>query len=153
MSSASVRIRPIRAGDEPVWRTLWQGYCDFYEVVLGEEVSAHTFRRLLDPSCPVEGLAAEDGQGRVVGIAHYLLQENTWTTTPVCYLEDLYVVPEARGTGAGRALLNWLVAAMHERGWSRLYWLTREGNVTARRLYDRYTKADGFVRYVVKPTA
>ena len=150
MSRSDTHVRAIRGDDETSWRLLWKGYCDFYEVALGEEVTAHTWRRILDPASPVDAIVAEDARGEVVGIAHYVLHENTWTTTPVCYLEDLFVAPSARGTGAGRALLDWLVAALRERGWSRLYWMTKESNATARRLYDHYTRADGFVRYVVK---
>ena len=150
MSRSDTHVRAIRSDDENSWRLLWKGYCDFYEVALGEEVTAHTWRRILDPASPVDAIVAEDARGDVVGIAHYVLHENTWTTTPVCYLEDLFVAPSARGAGAGRALLDWLVTALRERGWSRLYWMTKEGNATARRLYDHYTRADGFVRYVVK---
>ena len=146
-----LRVREIRSSDEAAWRRLWAGYCEFYEESLGDEVTGHTWRRLLDAKSPVHGLVAEDGKGEVVGIANYILHENTWTTTPVCYLEDLFVAPGARGTGAGRALLERLVSEMRERGWSRLYWMTREDNATARRLYDRFTRADDFVRYVVRP--
>ncbi|CAG0997818.1 D-amino-acid N-acetyltransferase [Burkholderiales bacterium] len=151
MGEHSVRVRPIRASDERAWRELWRGYCEFYEVALAEDVTRHTFARIADPGSPVSGIVAESVRGDVVGIANYLLHENTWTTTPVCYLEDLFVAPAARGNGAGRALLDWLVSAARENGWSRLYWMTRHDNVTARRLYDHYAKADGFVRYVVVP--
>lgn len=151
MSDASIRVRGIRPDDETAWRRLWAGYCAFYEVSLPAEVTAHTWRRILDPAVPVYAIAAEDRGGRVVGIANYILHENTWTRTSVCYLEDLFVEPDVRGTGAGRALLDWLVAETRARGWSRLYWMTKEGNATARRLYDRYTRSDGFVRYVVLP--
>jgi hypothetical protein len=39
---------------------------------------------------------------------------------------------------------------MRAEGWARLYWMTREDNTAARRLYDRHASADGFVRYVVR---
>ena len=47
----------------------------------------------------------------------------------------------------GRALIDDLLDLAKERGWDRLYWHTDAGNKTARTLYDRYTKADNFVRY------
>ena len=76
-----------------------------------------------------------------------------WETSPVCYLEDLYVEPGVRAGGVGRKLIDWLVDAMAREGWSRLYWLTRENNYRARGLYDKYTPRDPFVRYVVKRSA
>jgi hypothetical protein len=39
---------------------------------------------------------------------------------------------------------------MRAEGWARLYWMTRADNVQARRLYDRFAQADGFVRYVIR---
>jgi hypothetical protein len=39
---------------------------------------------------------------------------------------------------------------MRAEGWSRLYWMAREDNAAARALYDRFTPADGFVRYLLK---
>ncbi|SUV87521.1 acetyltransferase [Bordetella pertussis] len=80
---------------------------------------------------------------------NYLLHENTSTLAPVCYLQDLYVDPQARAQGAGRRMLDWLVDEARTRGWSRLYWNTRENNYRARALYDQYTPHSGFVRYVV----
>ena len=144
-----VRVRPLGSGDEVGWRTLWKGYCDFYEEEIPEEVTAATWERLHDPASHVAGLVAEL-DGDVVGIANYVVHPSTWATGDYCYLEDLFVSPQARGTGAGRALLNAMIAMRDANGWARVYWHTRESNATARRLYDRYVEADDFVRYVVR---
>jgi GNAT superfamily N-acetyltransferase len=76
-----------------------------------------------------------------------VIHPGSWTLQPICYLEDLFVDPQARGRGIGRALIDDLVALARARGWSRLYWHTKASNETARRLYDRYVAADDFVRY------
>jgi GNAT superfamily N-acetyltransferase len=68
----------------------------------------------------------------------------------VCYLEDLFVAPSTRGHGVGTALIEWLRNAMRAEGWARVYWMTKSDNLPARRLYDRFTQADGFVRYVIR---
>jgi GNAT superfamily N-acetyltransferase len=68
----------------------------------------------------------------------------------VCYLEDLFVTPSARGRGIGSALLEWLRNAMRAEGWARLYWMTRSTTPHARRLYDGFAQADDFVRYVIR---
>jgi GNAT superfamily N-acetyltransferase len=68
----------------------------------------------------------------------------------VCYLEDLFVLESARGRGVGKALIEWLRNAMFAEGWARLYWVTREDNAPARALYDQFTAADGFVRYMLR---
>lgn len=148
-------IRPARAGDESEWRRLWAGYCDFYGAVVPEETTAATWRRILEPSSRIGALLAVDG-GETLGFANYVLHPFTWSERPTCLLEDLYVTPDARGRGIGGGLIEHLVARGRAEGWARVYWHTREGNATARRLYDRFCPADGFVRYTIAlqgPTA
>jgi GNAT superfamily N-acetyltransferase len=138
----------VSAADEPVWRVLWDGYCEFYETVVPPDVTAETWRRLLEPGGPVEGLVAER-DGEVVGFVNCVIHPSTWATAESCYLEDLFVSPAARGTGAGRALIEAVVERARSRGLEKVYWHTREDNSRARALYDTFTKADDFVRYVV----
>lgn len=145
----SAVIRAALPSDEPVWRELWQAYCAFYGASLGDAVTARTWKRILDPDSSVMCIVAEV-DGAVVGFANCVVHENTWETQAICYLEDLFVAPSLRGRGVGAALIDWLRNAMRAEGWARLYWLTREDNAQARGLYDRYAKADGFVRYVIR---
>lgn len=139
-------IRDPAADDEADWRRLWAGYLAFYGEDLPEAVTAATWRRILDPATPVFArFAARDGT--LVGMTVNVLHEGTWTVAPVCYLEDLFVAPEARSAGIGRALIADLVDLGTMRGWSRLYWHTKLGNAEARRLYERFVAADDFCRY------
>jgi GNAT superfamily N-acetyltransferase len=142
-------IRAALPADEPVWRELWKGYCEFYQAQVPDEVTQRTWKRILDPDSQVMCIVAEV-EGKVYGFAHCVVHENTWETQAVCYLEDLFVRPGARGRGIGTALLEWLRNAMRAEGWARLYWVTKADNVEARRLYDRFTVADDFVRYVIR---
>jgi GNAT superfamily N-acetyltransferase len=142
-------IRSALPADEPVWRRLWLEYLEFYAASVPDDVTNRTWQRILDPDSAVMCIVAEvDGQ--VYGFASCVVHEHTWETQPVCYLQDLYVMPAARGHGIGSALIEWLRNAMRAEGWARLYWVTREDNAQARRVYDRFTKADDFVRYVIR---
>ena len=145
----NITIRKLQQRDEARWRALWDGYCRFYERDLSEPVTRHTWARLMDPASPVHGVVAEADSAGVIGMANYVIHENTWTLTPVCYLEDLFVDPAQRAGGVGRQLIDWLLVEMKTQGWSRLYWHTRENNYRARGLYDKFTPHSGFVRYVV----
>ncbi len=153
-----ITVREAGAQDEAAWRRLWAGYTRFYETDVPEPVTAATWRRMLDPAEPLFGRlavrCADGGQGAqaapaedIVGFAVCVLHAGTWTLDPVCYLEDLFVEPAARGQGAGRALIEDLIELCHTSGWSRLYWHTQAGNATARHLYDRFAPADDYVRY------
>src|SRR5690606_23191559 len=134
--SDGVRVRPLVAEDRAQWEPLWQGYLTFYESSVPAEVTEATFGRLLDDPV-MHGLVATDATGDLVGILHYIVHPTTWDTRPVCYLEDLFVAPQQRGTGAGRALIAALTGIGRDEGWSAIYWMTKADNAVARRLYDR----------------
>jgi ribosomal protein S18 acetylase RimI-like enzyme len=144
---ARFAIRALAARDKAAWRALWRGYCDFYQATIPDEATEATWARLLDPAQPMLGLVACDAEDRPVGLAHCVLHLNTWTEKPVCYLEDLYVAPEARGGGAARALIEALAERGRRAGWLRLYWMTKADNRRARALYDRVGTLTGWVRY------
>jgi GNAT superfamily N-acetyltransferase len=146
----SVTVRPASAADEAAWRELWAGYNEFYAAELAADVTARVWSRILDPASTVNAVVAMDDAGAVVGFANYVIHPKTWSVQPVCYLEDFFVRPAARGVGAGRALIDWLVRAAEGQGWCQVYWVTRHDNAAARRLYDSYVLADDFVRYVVR---
>ena len=135
-------IRDPVPDDEGAWRNLWAGYCAFYETKLPEAVTAATWARMLTPGSQLFGRLAE-WKGEVAGFTISVLHASTWTLAPICYLEDLFVTARGHGLRAHRGPARNGKA----RGWARLYWHTRQGNETARRLYDKFAGADDFVRY------
>lgn len=141
----AVTVRAVRAEDYPQWRPLWDGYTHFYDCVLDESVTASTWERALDPHSSMFCRVAES-EGRVIGFAMCVLHEGTWSTAPICYLEDLFVDATQRGAGTGQALIDALMEEGKREGWSKLYWVTRQNN-PARKLYDRFGEADDYVRY------
>jgi GNAT superfamily N-acetyltransferase len=90
---------------------------------------------LFADSPAVFGHVAVDGSGEAVGFALWFLNFSTWLGSHGIYLEDLYVRPHARGTGAGRALLATLAAICVERGYPRLEWWVLNWN-PAREFYE-----------------
>lgn len=141
-------IHPLRPEDHDAWRELWEGYLTFYESGIGEEVTEGTFQRLIDDEA-LHGALARDADGRAIGLVHWLTHPATWSMSDYCYLEDLYVAPEQRGSGAGRALIQHVRDWAAEEGCAKLYWLTQEQNSTARSLYDRVARHTGFTHYQV----
>jgi len=140
-------IRPLGDADRPEWEPLWQGYLRFYETSVAPEVTETTWRRMMDPKQDPHGFCAVDDEGRLIGIVHYHFHRSTWTIGDYCYLQDLFVLPEARGSGAGRKLIEAVYDAAAARGASQVYWLTQDFNETARRLYDRIGELTPFIKY------
>ena len=142
-------LSPLAADDHDDWLSLWWGYLEFYETELSTAQTELTFARLINPNDAVHGVIARDDAGRAIGFTHWLTHPSTWSAGPYCYLEDLFVHPDARGSGTGAALIE------HVRGWAersgcvRVYWLTQRGNHKARELYDRVAQDTGFVHYQI----
>ena len=144
---ADLTIRPLVADDESHWRRLWTLYIEFYETSVSEIVYRTTFARLLSgESNEYKCLVALRGNSPV-GIAHYLFHRHCWKVENVCYLQDLYVDAEHRGTGVGRALIEGVYAAADVEGCPAVYWTTQHFNVVGRRLYDRIGELTPFIRY------
>jgi len=141
-----VIVHDLAASDRAQWDPLWAGYLRFYESALAHEVTETTWRRLLDPNEPMFALVAEEN-GALLGVTHCVIHRGTWAIGDFCYLEDLFVTPQARGKGVGRALIEAVYARADANGWSRVYWLTHESNTTARQLYDKVAKNLGFIQY------
>lgn len=142
-----MRIRRLDAKDKPDWLRLFQAYIDFYQARVAQEVIEQTWTRCLNQEDGFLALVAADDTDRVCGIAHLLFHASTWSPTTYCYLEDLFVDPSRRRAGAGRALIDAVYKEADARGCTRTYWMTQEGNQTARSLYDRLATKSPFVQY------
>lgn len=147
---ADVAIRPLEARDEGEWRRLWTAYLEFYESSVPEEVYRATFARILAGNAGAQdkifGLIVE-ADGSPAGLVHYFFHQHCWRVENVCYLQDLYVDPDFRGTGLGRALIEAVYARADSAGCPAVYWMTQEFNQTARQLYDRIAKLTPFIKY------
>ncbi len=142
-----IEIRPLEAGDEAEWRRLFLAYIAFYEAEVPDTVVALTWRRLVGREDGMRGFVAGRVGGPLSGMAVAVLHRSTWSATWYCYLEDLFVDPEARGGGIGRALIEAVYRAADAEGATRTYWVTHEDNRTARRLYDQLAAKSPFVQY------
>ncbi|WP_066149829.1 GNAT family N-acetyltransferase [Hydrogenophaga pseudoflava] len=146
-----MRIRPIEQADYAGWRPLWDGYNAFYgragDTALDEAITCQTWERFFVASDPVKAFVAElDGQ--IVGLVHLVYHPSTTRQCDVCYLQDLFTSPMARGRGVGRRLIERVYAEAQSKGCSRVYWTTFEDNRTARALYDQVAQYNGAIMYV-----
>lgn len=143
---STVQIRPVTPQDHDLWLPLWQAYLTFYKTELPASVSAVTWQRLLDPSEPTNAaLAWVDG--KAVGMVHFIYHRSNWSVANACYLQDLLVAPEQRGTGVGRLLIEHVYATAKANGCDKVHWLTHETNATAIQLYERIAERPGFIQF------
>jgi GNAT superfamily N-acetyltransferase len=124
-------IRPATPDDLPTIVALTRALAEYerlaHEVVLDE---ARLREHLFGPRPFAEVLIAEDA-GRAVGFALFFHNYSTFLGRPGIYLEDLFVLPEARGHGHGKALLRALARLAVDRGCGRLEWAVLDWNEPA----------------------
>ena len=141
-----VVVSRLLPDDRLAWQELFRGYNAFYERVLPADMYDRAWREFQDGG-RMHALGARL-DGRLVGIGHFLVHAST-TASDVCYLQDLFTAPEARGKGVARAVIWAIEDWARVQGCARLYWHTKEDNHTARRLYDQVAENRGFIQYVL----
>ena len=146
----SATVRPIAAADRARWGELYAGYAAFYRVEQTEAMRERVWGWLMDAAHETEGLVALDDASRIVGIAHFRAFARPLAAATGGFLDDLFVDPAARGSGAARALIEAVGAIGRERGWTVFRWITADDNYRARTLYDRVATRTPWITYDMK---
>jgi GNAT superfamily N-acetyltransferase len=141
-----VRIRPIAASDRDAWQELFRAYGVFYETDFTDDVFDGVWAWLLDPGHEVSAFVAES-DGALVGFAHIRRLSDTFTAGPAWFLDDLYVIPERRGQGIARELIERVAQDGAAAAGGTLRWITAADNATAQKLYDRIATRATWVVY------
>jgi GNAT superfamily N-acetyltransferase len=132
-----MEIRRVGDGDLEQLLPLMRAYCDFYEVHPSDERLRALSRTLIDePEREGVQLIARDGD-RAVGFATIYWSWATTSAERIGVMNDLYVTPEARGTGTAEALIEACRAECEKRGAGKLTWQTALDNERAKAVYDR----------------
>ena len=132
------QIGRVGEGDLPELLPLMRGYCDFYEVSPSDEQLLGLSRALIaDPERDGVQLIARNDDGQAVGFATIYWSWATTIASRIGVMNDLFVAPEARGTGAAEELIEACVEECRRRGASELTWQTAPDNERAQRVYDR----------------
>ena len=129
-----------RVGDAalPELLPLMRAYCDFYESAPSDEgLLALAGALIAEPEHEGLQLLARDEEGRAVGFATIYWSWATTAAVRIGIMNDLFVAPEARGSGVAEALIEACRAECAARGASRLTWQTAPDNERAMKVYDR----------------
>ena len=142
-------IRPVAQTDRTRWETLLDAYAEFYKTTVPDGGHDRVWDWIFDTENDFWCDLVERDDGVIIGFTQYQLMHRSLSGAMVCYLSDLYVEPQERGAGAGRAMIDHVLAFARERGLSNVRWLTQEFNYAGRRLYDTYQPKSDFILYSV----
>ena len=135
---AAGRVRPVRPDDVDEVHALVRDLAAYERSLAAVTSTPDDFRAaLFGPGPALFGhvVETEEGPGRLGGFALWFLSFSTWTGRHGIYLEDLYVRPEHRGRGFGRALLAELARTCAEWGYSRLEFSVLDWNAPSLAFY------------------
>lgn len=143
-------IRPIAEGDRAEWDALYAGYATFYKVSQTPEMRDTVWAWLHNEAHETKGFVAEDDTGKLIGLTHYRPFARPLSASTGGFLDDLFVTPDSRGSGAAKALIDAVASEGKKRGWTVIRWITAEDNYRARSLYDKVAEKTKWVTYDVK---
>jgi len=152
MAGTGVSVADATAGDRAAWDVLYAGYAAFYDTPQDGAMRDRVWGWIHDPDVAMACLLARTPAG-VVGLAHTRPFRRPLTASTGEYLDDLFVAPQARGQGVGRALVDEVRRRAGAQGRSTVRWITRDTNRVARALYDDLATATAWVTYDAEPLA
>lgn len=135
------------ASDRAQWEVLYQGYAEFYQVPMNDEILDTVWGWIQDANNPFFGLVAKNETGDCIGFMHCRQMPSPLRGAQVGFLDDLFVSPDARGQGVVEALYEALNQLGREQGWPFIRWITAEDNARARAVYDKLSDKTHWVTY------
>ena len=124
-------IRPATAADVPLILSLIRGLAEYERAPEAVIATEEDLLRDGFGTNPFYFCLIAEHKGRPAGFAFYFFDYSTWIGRPGIYLEDLFVYPELRGLGIGKALLKQVAAIAVEKGCARLKWSVLDWNTPA----------------------
>ncbi len=146
----TVTTRALAESDRPVWEALFAGYAAFYKVDQTPQMRETVFGWLMDQTHSSNCIVAQDATGAVIGFTHYRPFASQLRAITNCFLDDLFVAPSARGSGAAQALIEAVKEVAKANGWGVVRWITAENNYRARGVYDTLADRTPWVTYDIK---
>ena len=142
-----MNVEKLEPSDRKAWQGLYQGYADFYKMPMDQKTLDTVWSWIFDERENFHAIGVKNKTGRLVGIMHYRQMPSPLRGIIVGFLDDLYVHPDARGSGAVQALFRELKSIANDRNWPFIRWITASDNQRARALYDKISNTIDFVTY------
>ncbi|KQV07803.1 GNAT family N-acetyltransferase [Leifsonia sp. Root112D2] len=145
----SITIRPLADGDFFSWLGLYEGFAAFYDTPLTDEKALRVWTWLNDANHEENALVAVDGEGTLIGLAHFREFTRPLASDRGLFIDDLFVAPDSREQGTGTALIDAVRTLAVERGFGVVQWVSASDNEAAQNLYDTVGKRTPWVTYEI----
>ena len=146
MNNVPIKIRNIKLEDKNDWLILFQGYADFYQVEINDNIISTVWQWLHTPEHKLQGLVGEINS-KVIAFAHYRRMPSPLRGKEIGFLDDLYVMPKFRGQKIGEKLIEQLKRISKDKKWNLVRWITRDDNIRAKKVYDKVSSKTNWDLY------
>jgi GNAT superfamily N-acetyltransferase len=144
---AAFHIRGVAPKDEQRWYAMFAALVTMGTEPCAADAPGFVWGHVSSVDDPMRLLIAANSSDEAIGFLLYLTHPYSWSRRPIAYLLDLFVEPDCRGSGVGRALIERLAEIGRKSGWLKIYWMTQADNDEAHALYGKIARRSPLVRY------
>ena len=144
-----MKVEELNIADKEQWQLLYCEYADFYQMSMNEGILESVWSWIFDKNNKFYAIGVKSTDDILIGFMHYRDMPSPLRGTIVGFLDDLYVHPDYRGSGAVQALFRELRKISKQKGWPYVRWITATDNHRARNVYDKIANTIDFVTYQI----
>ena len=126
---------------------LYKGYAEFYKMPMNDDILDKVWSWIFDEEIKFYAIGIKSSEGELIGFMHFREMPSPLRGSLVGFLDDLYINPDFRGSGAVQLLFKELKSIAKENNWPYVRWITASDNYRARKVYDKLSGVIDFVTY------
>ena len=126
---------------------LYKGYAEFYKMPMNYDILDKVWSWIFDKEIKFYAIGIKSSEGELIGFMHFREMPSPLRGSLVGFLDDLYIHPDFRGSGAVQLLFKELKSIAKENNWPYVRWITASDNHRARKVYDKLSGVIDFVTY------
>ena len=142
-----MKVEELNISDKVEWSQLYHGYADFYEMPMNDKILDSVWSWIFDKEIKFYAIGVKSFEEELIGFMHFREIPSPLRGSLVGFLDDLYIHPKHRGSGAVQVLFKELKSIATQNGWPYVRWITATDNRRARTVYDKISGTIDFVTY------
>ena len=140
-------VKKLKQSDKKEWSTLYHGYAEFYEMEMNQDILDTVWSWVHNPDIKFYSIGIKSSENKLIGFMHFREMPSPLRGKFVGFLDDLFVHPDFRGSGAVQLLFKELKLQANKNNWPYVRWITANDNFRARKVYDQISEPIDFVTY------
>ena len=142
-----MKVEQLKQFDRGMWNELYHGYAEFYKMPMNDDILEKVWSWIFNKEIKFYAIGIKSSKGELIGFMHFREMPSPLRGSLVGFLDDLYIHPDFRGSGAVQLLFKELKSIAKANNWPYVRWITASDNHRARKVYDKLSGVIDFVTY------